>query len=149
MFPGKDRRGKKPFAVNVRSVTAFREIGKGNEAMCTLTTMMNMPPPLSHQSYNDINLSLHNIYEMVAKESMLAAVNDLKEKRNVSINGNLDTDIGIDGSWQKRGHSSLNGIVTGVARENKKVIDYKVFGKFCKNCALWESKKGTEEYIVW
>ena len=55
---------------------------------------------------------------------MLAGVNDLKEKRNVSTDEPLDTDIGIDGSWQKRAHSSLNGIVTSVARENKKVNDY-------------------------
>ena len=80
---------------------------------------------------------------------MLVAVNDLKEKGNVNIDENLDIDIGIDGSWLKQGHSSLNCIVTGVARENKKNIDYKVFSKFCKSCALWESKKGTEEYIVW
>ena len=105
--------------------------------MHTFTTMMNMPPPLSHQSYNDINLSLHNIYEKAAKESMLAGVNDLKEKGNVSTDEPLDTDIGIDGSWQKRGHSSLNGIVTSVARENKKVIDYKVYtSKSCKSCTL-------------
>ena len=90
MFPGKDARGKKPFEVNVRSVIAFREIDKGNEAIRTFTTMMNMPPPLSHQSYNDINLNLHNIYEKAAKESMLAAVNDLKKKRNISIDEDLD-----------------------------------------------------------
>ena len=95
--------------------------------------MMNMPPPLSHQSYNDINLRFHNIYKKEAKESVLAEVNDLIEKGNVSIDENLDTDVGIDGDWQKRGHSSLNGIVTGVARENKKVIDNKVFSKFCKS----------------
>ena len=35
------------------------------------------------------------------------------------LDENLDTDIGNDGSWQKRGHSSLNGVVTGVVRENK------------------------------
>ena len=90
VFPGKDARGKKPFEVNVRSVIAFREIDKGNEAIRTFTTMMNMPPPLSHQSYNDINLNLHYIYEKAAKESMLAAVNDLKKKRNISIDENLD-----------------------------------------------------------
>ena len=50
MFFGKDARGKKPFEIDVRSVIAFREIGKENEAMRTFTTMMNMPPPLSHQS---------------------------------------------------------------------------------------------------
>ena len=56
---------------------------------------------------------------------MLVVVNEFKENTNVSMDENLDTDI--DGSWQKWGHSSLNGIVTGVARENKKVKDYKVF----------------------
>ena len=61
VFPRKDTRGKKPFEVNVRSVIAFQENGKGNETMRTFTTIMNMPPPLSHQSYNDKNLSLHNM----------------------------------------------------------------------------------------
>ena len=117
--------------------------------MHTFMTMMNMPSPLSHQSYNDINLSFHNIYEKAAKENMLAGVNDLKEKGNVSTDEPVDTDIGIDESWQKRGHSSLNGIVFSVAREKKKVIDYKVHSKFCKSCTLCESNKGTEEYIVW
>ena len=50
LFPGKDARGKKPYEVNVRSVIAFREVSKENEAMCTFTAMINMPPPLSHQS---------------------------------------------------------------------------------------------------
>ena len=54
-------------------------------------------------------------------------VYDLKEKGDVSTDEPLDTDIGVDGSWQKRGHNSLlNGIVTGVARGNKKVIYHKV-----------------------
>ena len=66
----------------------------------------------------------------------MAGVNDLKEKGNVSEPHALDTDIGIDGSWQKSGHFSLNGVVTGVARENKKVIDYKVYSKSCKSCTL-------------
>ena len=71
--------------------------------MRTFTTIMNMPPPLSHQPYSDINLSLHNIYGKAAKEkvAMQAAVNDLKEKGNVSTDENLDIDIGIDGNWQK------------------------------------------------
>jgi len=32
----------------------------------------------------------------------------------------VDSDICIDGSWQKRGYSSLVGTVTGVSRENQK-----------------------------
>ena len=60
----------------------------------------------------------------------------------VATDENLGTDIGIDETWQKRGHCSLNGLIISVARENKKVIDYKVFRKFCKSGALWGSKKG-------
>ena len=41
------------------------------------------------------------MYEKTAKESLLAAVNNLKKDGNVSIDENLDTDIGIDRSWQK------------------------------------------------
>ena len=67
----------------------------------------------------------------------------------VATDENLGTDIGIDETWQKRGHCSLNGLIISVARENKKVIDYKVFRKLCKSGALWESKKGTVEYVVW
>ena len=69
---------------------------------------------------NDVNVSLYNMYEKTAKESLLAAVNNLKKDTNVSIDENLDTDIDIDGSWQKRGYSSLNGVVTGVPTESKK-----------------------------
>ena len=69
---------------------------------------------------NDINVSLYNMYEKTSKESLLAAVNNLKKDGNVSTDENLDTDIGIDGSWQKWGYSSLNGVVTGVTTESKK-----------------------------
>ena len=60
------------------------------------------------------------MYEKTSKESLLAAVNNLKKDGNVSTDENLDTDIGIDGSWQKWGYSSLNGVVTGVTTESKK-----------------------------
>ena len=46
--------------------------------------MRNVPPAISHQLYNDINLSPHIVYEKAAKESILAVVKDLKE--NLSEN---------------------------------------------------------------
>ena len=50
---------------------------------------MNMSPPLFLQSYSVIIKSLSNIYEKAAKESMLAAANDLQEKSNVSVDEKL------------------------------------------------------------
>ena len=55
--------------------------------------------------------------------------------------------IHIDGSWQKRGHSSVNSYVAGAS--NSKVIDKHVMSKYCKKCQIWEPKKDTDEYENW
>ena len=49
--------------------------------------------------------------------------------------------------WQKRGHNSLHGVVTAVS--NGKCIDFHVMSKHCKQCWIWESKKGMDEYTTW
>ena len=33
--------------------------------------------------------------------------------------------------------------------ENEKVIDYKVFSKFCKICSDWKGDKNTDKYLIW
>ena len=68
---------------------------------------------------------------------------------NADTNDLVDSDIGIDGSWQKREHNSLNGVVTGISRENKMVLDVQVFSSFCYSCYKWESQNGTQEYKKW
>ena len=81
-FPGQDPRAKKPFEVNVRATLACREIGKGNEAMKRFTTLFNMPPTLSRESYNDLTSKLNPIFEEAANESMLDAVEEIRLKAN-------------------------------------------------------------------
>ena len=49
----------------------------------------------------------------------------------------------------KRGHSSLNGVATGISMENKKVLDVQVFSRFCHSCSKWESQEGTPEHGKW
>ena len=55
--------------------------------------------------------------------------------------------ISVDGSWQKRGRNSLHGVVTAVS--NGKCINFHVMSKHCKQCRIWESKKGMDEYTTW
>ena len=38
--------------------------------------------------------------------------------------------ISVDGSWQKRGHNSLHGVVTAIS--NGKCIDFHIMSKHCK-----------------
>ena len=65
---------------------------------------------------------------------------------NADMNDAVVNYICIDGSSQKRGHNSVNGVVTGIPKEGKKTLDVQVFSRFCHPCSKWESQKGTPEY---
>ena len=137
-MPDRDTRGVKSQEISVRTVVAFREIGQGHEAMKVFASILNMPPPMSLFSYNEINSDLLKFYEAAACDSMKDAVTEVRNKNfpTAAENDIVDIKIGIDGSWQKCGHSSLNGVCTAVAKTNRKVVDYQVFSKFCRGCAL-------------
>ena len=52
--------------------------------------------------------------------------------------------VSFDGTWQKRGFSSSNGIVT--AMNSGRCIDIHVMSKICKKCAVWEERKNDPEF---
>ena len=47
-------------------------------------------------------------------------------------------------SWQRRGHSSLNGVVNVVASDSGKYVDFCVLTKTCNACTSWEKRKSSE-----
>lgn len=50
----------------------------------------------------------------------------------ISINdGNRDLAVALDGNWPKRGHTSLNGVVTATSFDTGKVIDVSIISKHC------------------
>ena len=58
--------GRKFYGINIQSVIAFCEIGKGLEDISSFCRSMNMPPPLAKKPYNRINDVLHQLYCKVA-----------------------------------------------------------------------------------
>ena len=85
------------------------------------------------------------------------AINSMaKAAREVYANGKekLEEDQSIvlcecslDGTWQKRGHNSSNGVVTAIS--NEKCVDHHVLSKYCRGCQKWSSKQGTNEFEHW
>ena len=59
-----------------------------------------------------------------------------------------DIDVSLDGSWQRPGYASLNGVVTAISQESGKRIDFEISSKNSKACKVWGRKKDTqcEEY---
>ena len=65
----------------------------------------------------------------------------------ISISDIVNTKVIGDEAWQKWRYSSLNGIATLVA--NGKCIENEVMSKKCKQCDIWENKKGIQGYTDW
>lgn len=54
-----------------------------------------------------------------------------------------------DGTWKKRGFSSLFGVATFVGKYSKKVVDTVVKLSFCQGCNVWKNKKNSDAYEYW
>ncbi|GFW30326.1 putative transposable element [Trichonephila clavipes] len=77
--------------------------GKGSSTAKTFCAVMNLPPPpAKFQRYNGIILESHS---KVSDASMKKPVEETVEINNK----NKVITAAFDGSWQKRGHTSLNG----------------------------------------
>ena len=62
------------------------------------------------------------------------------QQNDYDINAIAEVVVSCFGTWQKRGHSSLNGVSTVIASDSGKSIDYRVLSKICNACASWESR---------
>lgn len=115
----------KIYAINARLIYGLRCIGIGKEASRTLCAILNLPPPpTKFVQYTSI---LESAVEKVAKSSMKEAIEEAVELNG----GSRDLTVALDGSWQKRGFSSLNGIVSASSFDTGKILDVHVMSKHC------------------
>ena len=76
------------YDVNVRSIIAFRQIGKGVSHIETFNRIMNMPPPYTHSTYDDTVKDVLPGYVAAMNDSMLGAASNVKLQATIQ-----DTDI--------------------------------------------------------
>lgn len=116
----------KYYDLNLRLVYGLRSVGKGYTASKIICGIMNLPPPPT--MYAEHEFVLGSALQNLSKLSMHKAVEE-----TVAIqNGKRDLSVAFDGSWQKRGHTSLNGIVSAISLKSGKVLDVSVLSKYCK-----------------
>ena len=139
--------GPKPYEVNLRSCVAFRETGKGLEGMETVLTAMNSPQPMDSKSFRLIYGKLHTAYTKSAEESMIKAAEEVVLLNEDADDDAKDVRASFDGSWQRRGYSSLNGVIACIS--NGKVVDYDVRSKVCNECQYWKNRESHVGYEQW
>ncbi|XP_046589419.1 uncharacterized protein LOC124293252 [Neodiprion lecontei] len=126
----------------------MRLLGVGLNGLMKFCAFMDLPRPIFQSFYDRIVNSISIATQAVSAVSKKKAA--LEEKR-ISLENGMEDGIIVsgDGSWRKRGFSSLFGITSLIGWYTKKVIDVVVKSKYCKACQHWEAKEGTAEYWEW
>ena len=142
--------GKNPFEVNMRPIIALRENGKGYAGLESVCGYMNLVPPMNVNSFNKSMGDIISSYKQCAEDKMNSAAENVRQMNNeITVDNETIVDIVVssDGTWQKRGHDSLNGVVTIIRNDVRQCIDYRVLStKKCNACSKWETKKDAVEF---
>ncbi|XP_071568778.1 uncharacterized protein [Temnothorax nylanderi] len=136
------------YEVNKRIVLAMRLLGIGLHGIKKFCAFMELPRPIFQSFYDKIVTNISLATAAVREQSMKKAA--AEEQRRATEKGETSgLTVSGDGSWRKRGFSSLFGVTTLIGRFTGKVLDLLVKSKYCKACEFWSKKEGTIEYEEW
>ena len=121
--------GMKMFDINVRTIYGMRAVGGGHSALEKFCGYANMPKPMTQNNYDKVSRQIMVATQNIAERSMKDAANDLKGDSDVDI---TNVPVSVDGTWQKRGFSSLNGVVTAISVDSGKILDSEIMSRKCK-----------------
>ncbi|CAB3225803.1 unnamed protein product [Arctia plantaginis] len=136
------------YEINRRIVLAMRLIGIGLQGIKKFCAFMDLPQPIFHSFYDKLVKTIAIATKAVRDASMKKAAQEEKEGSH-KIGKTDGITVSGDGSWRKRGFSSLFGVTSLIGWLSGKIIDVEVKSKYCKSCEHWKSKNGTTEFEEW
>lgn len=144
------------YDVNRRMVQRFPTIGKGHRGMESFSMSWNMKP-MNRNAYRCHINNMYKRYVKTATESLEKARKEVCKAYTIINNTPLDEPgpinifVSYDGSWQKRGFTSKNGVGCCIDVVTGLVIDYEVLSKYCKSCDAIKKNlgKGTINFRAW
>ncbi|GFW70371.1 uncharacterized protein TNCV_4914911 [Trichonephila clavipes] len=99
---------------DLKSRRGLALLEKGGAAARIFCGLMNLPPPpAKFERHNSLFL---NVLKTISEDSMNAAVHEAV----IANDNNSNIAVAVDGTWHKRGYSSLNGVVCATSVENGK-----------------------------
>lgn len=144
--------------VNRRSVLASHQWGlAGLSKFCA---GMDLPPPVTKKAYNDhlINIEKQSISNaeklMCDAAERLKHITEKEHPENIHIleDGHVvaNVSVSVDGTWQKRGHSSKMGVVFVISVRTGEILDYVVKSLVCQECTAHQNwDKDGDDYLEW
>ncbi|XP_053945027.1 uncharacterized protein LOC128854730 isoform X6 [Anastrepha ludens] len=139
------------YEINTRFFFVLRLLGIGLRGAMKFCGLMDLPPPLQQSTYdmiiNNIHSAASNIAQLVLKQAVKEEQQEIKKEdssadlRKLFVSG--------DGTWRKRGFTSLYGVAVLIGQFTGKVVDFLVKSSYCAECNYWNKHKNTEQYEAW
>ncbi|GFX52895.1 uncharacterized protein TNCV_3227631 [Trichonephila clavipes] len=98
---------------------------KGFAGAFKLCSTLNLPR-LTKTAYKNQEAKLLKVVQEVAEESMIKAATEIVEKQQNLSSDIVKCGISVDGTWQRRGYTSMNGCVAAISVDTGKVLDIEV-----------------------
>eukprot|EP00795_Rhopilema_esculentum_P005681 gene5681-10923_t len=103
-----------------------------------------MPTPMRDQAYNTTSKSVKDPLEEKARDCTRKAASGEREGAAIA-----ECKAMFDGTWCKRGFSTLQGAVTCILAKTGKGLDFETSNKVCYGCAKHVKEAFGEEKYVW
>ncbi|GFY46583.1 uncharacterized protein TNIN_160791 [Trichonephila inaurata madagascariensis] len=103
--------------INLSFVFVLRTIGKGHSAARKLCSPINVNFP-SNTAFRCLEKKLEHVSNKFACKIMNEAAAEVRKKNN--FDEVIQYCVSVDGTWQRRGHLSLNGCVSVISIDTGK-----------------------------
>lgn len=123
--------------INTRLVYGLRQLGKGFSSAYKLCSTLNLPS-LSKTAYVKHERKLTTVVKGVAEKFMKSAASDVATQKQDPTDKISKCGVSVDGTWQRRGYTSLNGCVSAISVDTGKVIDIEIMSSYCPVCKKLE-----------
>ena len=110
-----------------------------------LADVNEMPEAMGSDKYDATSKFIMNAAQIVADKSMSQAANEIRGSTETA-----DTSVSVDGTWQRKGFTSTNGVITAISVDTRKVLDVAILSKSCKasTSMLPVEKSDPQKYML-
>lgn len=121
---------KNAYKINRRLVFTLRILGIGGEGFDKFCGFMDVGNGIGNEGYQSCVNHIHVAASEVSETIFKNAIDE--EKQLNAMHGNLEDHLTVsgDGTWKKRGFSSLFGVSTIIGQYSKKAVDAIVKSSF-------------------
>ncbi|CAF4142249.1 unnamed protein product [Rotaria magnacalcarata] len=133
---------------NQRLYAASAISGIGYDATYFILSLLGINTPHRSNFYKQI----HHLYDELfdfAHIDFLSLIDDIRRSKQCEPNDVLNLTVSLDGTWKKRGHQSMYGIVFLIEAELGYCLDFETLSKRCELCEVKQRILTASQFKKW